>query len=295
MFINEASKTTGLTKKAIEYYMTHGLITPKILENGYNNFKENDVEQLRKISVYRKIGLSIDEIKMVLADQTSSVLSKISVKKELDIKREQSKKAILDQLSCGTSFEELKPQLDAIEQSKPITDKLLEAFPGYYGRFICLHFANFLNEPIVTPQQQSAYEEIIEFLDEIPTLNFPTELQSHIDETTQRINSEDILKMNEQMKKSIENPEQFLSENKEMLKQYFAIKQSDEYKKSPAFQIQEILKNFYRTSGYYDIFIPAMKKLSTAYAEYYRQMEAANQKLVLEYPEVVQLQNELEE
>ena len=53
--------------------------------------------------------------------------------------------------------------------------------------------------------------------------------------------------------------------------------------------MQNVLKEFNRASGYYDVFIPAMKKLSASYAEYYRQMELANDKLLEQYPEIAKL------
>lgn len=37
-----------------------------------------------------------------------------------------------------------------------------------------------------------------------------------------------------------------------------AFKQSDEYKNSPAYKIQELYATFNQESGYNDIFIPAM-------------------------------------
>lgn len=289
MLINEVSKAANLTKKAIEYYTNQGLVSPKILENGYRYFSGNDVELLKKISVFRKIGLGTDDIKAVLADEKGGVLQKISVQKELSVQREKAKQAILDQLGAGKSFVEIETALNAIEQSKTVTGKLLEAFPGYYGRFICLHFARFLNEPISTPQQQAAYKKIIEFLDEAPALTFPKELQDFLDESTQNISAEKILDLNEQTRGSIENPEQFLSENKEKLTWYLEYKKSDEYKNSPAFKFQEMLKEFNNTIGYYDVFIPAMKKLSDSYAEYYQHLEIANEKLLSEYPEIATL------
>ncbi len=291
MLINEVSKATNLTKKAIEYYTNQGLVFPEILGNGYKYFSENDVQLLKKVSVFRKIGLGTDDIKMILADEKGTVLQKISVQKELSVQREKAKQAILDQLSIGKSFAEIETALNAIEQNATVTDKLLEAFPGYYGRFICLHFARFLNRPISTPQQQAAYKEIIEFLDEVPALTFPKELQDFLVESTQHISAENIREMNEQTKKSIKDPEQFLSENKEMLTWYLEYKKSDEYKNSPAFKIQEMLKEFNNTSGYYDVFIPAMKKLSDSYAKYYQQLETANEKLLSEYPEITKLNN----
>ena len=289
MLINEVSKIANLTKKAIEYYTEQKLVLPAILDNGYRDFSENDVERLKKISVFRKLGLSTGEIKAVLADETNNTLQKISVQKELNVQREQVKKSIIDKLSYGQSYAEINAELKAIEQNATVTEKLLEAFPGYYGRFICLHFARFLNEPITTAEQQSAYAEIIAFLDNVPSLNFPKELQSFLIKSTKHISTENICDIIENTKESIENPDRFLSENKEVLEQYLAYKQSEEFKNSPAYKIQAMLKEFNSTSGYYDVFIPAMKKLSASYAEYYEQMEVANEKLLSQYPDIAKL------
>jgi len=291
MLINEASKIANLTKKAIEYYTEQKLVCPFVLDNGYRDFSENDVERLKRISVFRKLGLSTEEIKVVLTDETNNTLQKISVQKELDVQRQHAKKVILDKLSCGQSYAEINTELKAIEHSATVTEKLLEAFPGYYGRFICLHFARFLNEPITTTEQQSAYEEIIAFLDNAPSLNFSEELQSFLIESTKHISTENIRDMLENTKQSIENPDKFLSENKEVLEQYLVYKQSKEYKNSPVCKIQTMLKEFNNTSGYYDVFIPAMKKLSVSYAEYYKQMEIANEKILSQYPKIAKLNN----
>ncbi|KOP78225.1 MerR family transcriptional regulator [Bacillus sp. FJAT-21945] len=289
MLISEASRLANLTKKAINYYIEQNLIFPDSLENGYRDFSDKDVERLKEISVLRKLGLRIEEIKMIFADETSSALQKISVQKELSLQREKAKKAILDKLSCGYSFAEIDRELETIEQGATVTEKLLEAFPGYYGRFICLHFARFLNEPITTSEQQAAYEEIITFLDNAPSIDFPKEVQSFLVESTKHINIEDIHGMIENTKRSIEDPQKFLSGNREMLEQYLEYKQSEEYKQSPVYHMQRILKEYNRTSGYYDVFIPAMKKLSVSYSKYYEQMESANEKLLLQYPEIAAL------
>ena len=110
-------------------------------------------------------------------------------------------------------------------------------------------------------------------------------------ENTKHISTQVILDMAENTKESIENPEKFLAENKEMLSQYLSYKQSDEYRNSPVYKIQSMLKEFNSSSGYYDVFIPAMKKLSSSYRDYYKQLEIANKKLLLEYPEIEQLGN----
>lgn len=289
MLINETCKITNLTKKAIEYYTEQNLISPAMLENGYRDFSSNDIERLKKISVLRKLGLSTGEIKTVLSDENGDTLRKLSVRNELNVQRERLKNAILDKLGCGKSYIEISTELAAIEQGATVTEKLLDAFPGYYGRFISLHWSRFLNEPIITDEQKSAYAEILSFLDNVPSLDFPESLQTYLDESTQNISTIDINKMNEKTKQSIENPETFLSENKEILENYLAYMQSDEYKNSPMFQMKSLLFEFNKTSGYYDIFIPAMKKLSASYAEYCKQIEIANEKLYAQYPEAKEL------
>jgi DNA-binding transcriptional MerR regulator len=289
MLVNEAGKIANLTKKAIEYYTEQGLVAPAVLENGYRDYNEEAVERLQKIYVLRKLELSTEEIKDVLDDKTGGVLQKLSVQKELKVQREKMKHTILDKLSCGKSYSEIRMELKSLEQNAGITEKLLEAFPGYYGRFISLHFARFLNEPIRTEEQQSAYLEIIAFLDNAPALEFPEDLKQYFDENTKHIGTEAIALMIESTKQSMENPHKFLAENKEILNEYLTYLQSDEYKNSPACKIKALLKTFNNVSGYYDIFIPAMKKLSSSYEEYMNQMDAANELLLSEYPEIAKL------
>lgn len=289
MFINEVSKNTNLTKKAIEYYIGQGLISPAVLENGYRDFSEDDRKLLSQISVLRKLDISTDEIKAVLSDRTNTALQKISVRKEMEFQRETTKKAILNKLSNGTMYSEISLELLAIEKAKTITEKLLDAFPGFYGRFICLHFARFLNVTITTESQETAWQTVISFLDNVPDLTLPEYLQDYLVEGTRHIGTEQAAEMMESTKNAIENIDDFLSSNKEVLEQYLAYRQSEAYKNSPACKVMELMKQFFSTSGYYDVFIPAMKILSPSYADYYTQLETANEKLLAQYPEMEKL------
>ncbi|WP_343249326.1 MerR family transcriptional regulator [Diplocloster hominis] len=289
MFIKQVSSITGLTKKAIEYYTLQGLIAPAVLHNGYRDYGESDIELLHKISVLRKLGISTEEIKTVLADDSNSALQDISVRKELNLQREARKKEILDELSRGVPYSDISAKLQSLENSKTITEKLLDAFPGYYGRFICLHFAPYLNVPIETKSQQAAFDTILSFLDSVPSLELPQDLQEYLIEGTRHIGTEQLTKLVESTKKSVENPDEFLSENKEFLEEYLAYKQSEEYKNSPANRLMGLMREFNSTTGYYDVFIPALKQLSPSYAEYYRNLERANDKLLSEYPQIEHL------
>ncbi len=74
----------------------------------------------------------------------------------------------------------------------------------------------------MTEEQQNAYKEILMFLDNVPSMNFPEILQTYLDDATQSMSTLDIKKMSEKTKESIEDPDTFLSENKEFLESYLA-------------------------------------------------------------------------
>ncbi|WP_195986130.1 MerR family transcriptional regulator [Clostridium sp. D33t1_170424_F3] len=284
MLIHQASEETGLTRKAIEYYTQQGLVSPSVQDNGYRDYTEKEIERLRKIQVLRKLDLGTEEIRAILADATGAALRAVSIRKELAHRRDAAKKAILEALRCGSSYEEVRESLRALDQSKTITEKLLEAFPGSYGRFVCLHFARFLNEPVRSGEQQAAFEEVRSFLDHVPPFALPPELEAYLEEGTAQIGTEQTAELLERARHSMENPDAFLMDNREFLEWYLAYKQSDAYRESPACKLTAFLREFQRSSGYNTVFIPAMRRLSDSYASYYRQMETANEKLLARYP-----------
>ena len=72
MNISEIEKITGISKQAIRFYEKEGLISPnRNQDNQYREYDENDVKTLKMIYVFRKVGLSLDEISKVLKDEIS--------------------------------------------------------------------------------------------------------------------------------------------------------------------------------------------------------------------------------
>ena len=70
-------------RKALRLYHEEGLLVPVYIndENGYHYYDESQLEQLEKIKRFRKIGLSLFEIKQILSgkvDETEIIESKIS-------------------------------------------------------------------------------------------------------------------------------------------------------------------------------------------------------------------------
>ncbi len=285
MLIHELSKRTGLTRKAIEYYVEKNLITCATLDNGYRDFEKDQIPRLQKISVLRKFDLSTEQIRMILDGDENDLLQKLSVLKKLRLSQEEKKAALLEQLGSRHNYAEINAALQALEQGMSIAQRLLDAFPGYYGKYVCLHFAGFLDEPVKTLEQQRAYGEILDFLDTLPSFEIPADLQPFLDEGLGQLTAEQIQSLSQKTQEGIRNPEQFLKDNQETLHIYAAYLQSEEYKASPAYRYKCLLDQFNRTSGYYDRFLPAMKRLSPSYAAYCAQAETANRMIREQYPE----------
>lgn len=281
MLINEVCKICKLTKKAIEYYEEQRLVQPQLLENGYRDFSQSDIERLHRVAILRKLGLSVSDIQTVLNDNTQSVLCSVLTKKSLEIEALKAKQELAQKLAQNQDWEYARLQLESLEKKQSILERLIDLFPGYYGKYVSLHFSLYLHEPIVTKEQQEAFETIIAFLDSAD-FDIPTDLQKYLDEVTKNFDESFVVNISENMDKAFHAPEKYIADNREALEQYLAFKQSDEYKRSPAYRLQEFLKKFNSTSGYYDTFIPAMKQLSKSYREYHMAMENANKVFIEE-------------
>lgn len=81
MKIQELEARTGLERPSIRFYEKEGLLNPKRLENGYRDYSEEDVVLLKKIRLLRRLGISIEEIRLLQhgqADLTDTVTRQIS-------------------------------------------------------------------------------------------------------------------------------------------------------------------------------------------------------------------------
>ena len=126
----------------------------------------------------------------------------------------------------------------------------------------------------------------------MPDMAIPIHLQEYLDqylelysgvEGTEKINS--IL---QEKQDAMQDINAFVDNNKEILDAYHNFKQTEEYKSSPAYQFMELMKEFCSSNGYYDVFIPAMRRLSPLYNEYYEQMLRANEEFIKKHPEYIE-------
>lgn len=282
MLIHEVCKECRLTKKAVEYYVEQGLVSPSVLENGYRCFSERDIERLKKIAVLRGLGLAVSDIQRVLVSQDTEALSRVSHEKDMEISELREKQSLLEKLAQDGDWEKALVQLVSIEKKQSILRRLLDLFPGYYGKYISLHFASYLNEPITTVEQQEAFEMIITYLDGV-NLIIPDDLKDFLDEVGKSISKISIADMENNLAEAVKNPEQYIADRKETFELYLAYKKSEEYKQSPDFRLKEVLTQFQAESGYNDIFIPAMTRLSGTYKKYHDDLMKANEIFMKEY------------
>ncbi|MBR3706423.1 MAG: MerR family transcriptional regulator [Firmicutes bacterium] len=69
MKINEVEKILGVPKATIRFYEKEGLLMPLRNEKAYREYSEEDVEQIKKIIVFRKIGIPVEDIRQILNDK----------------------------------------------------------------------------------------------------------------------------------------------------------------------------------------------------------------------------------
>lgn len=290
MLIKEVCERCQITKKAIEYYESKNFIRPKILGNGYRDYSEADIAVLREISVLRKCGVNIADIKTVLnSPNKASALAKCKYLTEIRMQRlsaiQKCMSNLIDDYDVDREFEYLQTH---DEDLFTIKEKLVLAFPGNYGLFLALHFGRFLNEMIDTDKKRKAYNAIISYLDSVD-LYLPPELSEFLEiflTVNEKIGATKIeAETHERMAEFMADMETYLESNRKEIEEYIEYRKSDEYKKSPEAALRNLIIAFQNRSGYRDILVGNMEILSRSYAEYIEKMKSGDLKLIEKFPQ----------
>lgn len=275
MLRSEIQKETGLTRKAIEYYEDKGLIHPQKSGNGYRDYSTKDLEILKKVSIFRKLGMSISDIYKCISsggDNLSSVLRKKQHQLEIDEKR----KAILEMIVNGESNERINEKVLSLEMEETIYEKLEIAFPGYFGQMLFAAYQPFLNEPLENDGKDSFYK-YIDYLDRLSSLELNEEEKKYIEKIISPFDMKTLKDINQAKLDAVENPEKWMKDHEDIISQYESYKNSEEYQTSMMKQIQDKLQNFMKENQYYEIAIPLIRKFSKSYDNYYKKLIKANE------------------
>lgn len=288
MLIHEVCKLCSLTKKAVEYYEKQGLVRPEVGDNGYRSYSDKDVAVLKEIALLRRLGLGVPEIKKVLSSHNKpQTLNQINYAMELKKRRiaeqQQAIERLIDNYDVDQSMNDLRSGLD---RALTIQEKLVQSFPGAYGMYLSMHFGRFLHERADRPEQEQAYAEIVDFLD---NAELPTETEQLLEQLVPRMASEDIEQMEQAFLEALDDPERYMADHQDSLERYIAHRTSEEYLSSPAHQLRQALLEFQHNSGY-DTFIANLKIVSPSYCEYADKLKKANELLLEKYPQMGQLE-----
>lgn len=278
MLRSEIQNKTGLTRKAIEYYEDKGLINPHRLENGYKDYTEKDLDILVKVSILRKLGVSLSEIKQCVLYNTST-LSSVLRMKEHQLEVDERRKNILELIVKGEKQELIDEYIAMIEAEESIYNRLERVFPGYFGQLFFAAYLPFMNEPL-TKDGEEAFIKYVSYLDNLPTFELSEGEKKFIDEISSNFDMSILKKVNEDKISTVENIEDWLEKNKDSILQYESYKNSEQYQNSLLRDIQEKLRKYMIDNNYYQVAIPLIRKFSKSYNEYYEKMIKANERFM---------------
>lgn len=111
----EVEEKTGLARSNIRFYEKENLISPARNDsNGYREYSEQDVEDIKKIACLRTLGISIEEIRQVITGENtlSAALRKRSRQLEGQITELHMAKALCDKMLNDTNISYEKLQVE---------------------------------------------------------------------------------------------------------------------------------------------------------------------------------------
>ena len=275
MLLNEIIKEVGMTKRAVKYYEEKGLLIVNKDNNGYRNYSKQDVDTLKKISVYRKLGIGIKDIQKLLKTDDKSILLHIYQEKLQEHVLQDSELKALKQFIDDGNADKANELLDY----QTVENAIESLLPGKeWANYFKSHFKPFLNIRLTTPEQKQALQNILEYCDKT-TLKIPfmTEIGMKIANTV----SQESRTADEMIAYYRDMNENEYSKLKE--KVYAGVKmKTGMMKYHPSFIAQRKMQKELQNKGYNDIFLPNLMVLSPKYAEYKKSLDALNNRICSE-------------
>ena len=272
MLLNEIVKEVGMTKRAIKYYEEKGLLSVKKDDNGYRNYTKEDVETLKKISIYRKLGICIDDIKKLLETNDKRILLDVYHQKLQEKQIHESELEALKEYINDGDPDKANELLDYETIENAIESMLPEE---EWANYLISHFKPFLDVRIETSEQKQALKNILEYC-ENTTLKTPFMMKLGI-------------KLSGGIVKETRTADEMISYYRDMSEEEYerlkdgvlkgAKLKSGILKYHPSYIAQRKMMKEYQDKGYNDIFIPNLMILSPKYGEYKRALDSVNDRI----------------
>ena len=120
MTIKDVEERTGLSRSNVRFYEKEKLVEPSRNEsNGYRDYSENDVENIKKIAYLRTLGISIEDIRSIIS-------GKVTLQETLEKQNEVLKSQITDlnkaKLMCEKMLDEGSISYEKLQVEQYVTD-----------------------------------------------------------------------------------------------------------------------------------------------------------------------------
>ena len=275
MLLNEIINEVGMTKRAVKYYEEKGLLSVDKDSNGYHNYSAQNVETLKKISVYRKLGIGIKDIQSLLESDDQSILLRIYQEKLKEKILQDSELETLKQFINDGNADKANELLDY----QTVENAIESLLPGKeWGDYFKSHFKPLLNVRLRTPEQKQALRNILEYCDET-TLKIPfmmrigAKIAGGIAQET-RTADEMIAYYRDMSESEYERLKEMAWKGAKM--------KTGIMKYHPSFVAQRKMQKEFQDKGYNYIFIPNLMVLSPKYAEYKKALDTMNDRICRE-------------
>lgn len=110
MKIKEVCQRTGLSDRAIRFYVEQGLLSPQFTENYLGRrsyiFAQEDVNQLNSIAVLRKFGFTVAEIGLLIEDAANSkrIIAELKGRKQAELEENMQTLEAINKLDTDTEY-----------------------------------------------------------------------------------------------------------------------------------------------------------------------------------------------
>lgn len=187
MKIGELAALVGVSTRTVRHYHHLGLLPePERLANGYREYRLRDAVALARVRRLAELGLSLDEIRDVLADDRGRELREVLVELDADLARQQEAiGARRDRLAALLAEAEVhpdstvSPDMAEVLRALPAGDskfaeldrELLHLFGGMGSPADRAEFAELLRpltEPEAVARGQAVYDRLDELADADP-------------------------------------------------------------------------------------------------------------------------------
>lgn len=270
MRIHEAAQAVGCTQRAIKFYEEKGLL-PAVArsENGYRDYTEADLRTLHEIQAYRKLGVGLDDIKKLRSGGGRGILEQILAKKRSEAAAAQQE---IDALETYLRTQDAAALDEAVDYAS-VAAAMRAQLPGAFGAYIADHFAPYLNIRITTEAQRDAYARILDYWD-APNIRLPLmmRLNAHMPALT-------AAQMDAQLQAMLHPTPEAYERMKAQTLKTIRLRRHPLIRFCPWEVVKRRTMRRLQDSGYYDVFLPQMERLSPAYKAYRDALHELNERL----------------